>query len=66
MESYRLLLMGSKDNLYVLCSVDLDDILSREELDQLKEVKQDKMKKMNSKLMSSNNSSSKQGTRSVN
>ena len=58
--------MGSKDNLYVLCSVDLDDILSREELDQLKEVKQDKKKKMNSKLMSSNNSSSKQGTRSVN
>ena len=58
--------MGSKDNLYVLCSVDLDDILSREELHQVKEVKQDKKKKMNSKLMSSNNSSSKQGTRSVN
>jgi len=40
MESYRLLLMGSKDNLYVLCSVDLDDIISIEELHQ--EVEQDK------------------------
>ena len=59
METYRLLLMGSKDNLYVLCSADLDDILSIEELHQLKEVEPDKKKKMNFKLMG-------QATRSMN